>query len=200
MMAKQRKTIGTGITAREVTVYNGIDAILALDETFSRWEALCKTHGGQFGAASRRVIEQCRQIIAGASAPPPNSDVPADFAERILRNYEIAKAAIERNDADMAALAAYYVGVLAGEARLKRQWERHALRGEKNVSTLKEGTHAANKKRSLDAKQRHAAWQAQANEIRARNKSLSTSDVARIIADDTGDNWHTIRRKIFCTK
>lgn len=202
-MAKHRKTIGTGITMREVVTYDGEDMQPAMVEFFSQWEAKRKKGGGDYGAACLHIIERCHRIIANSGRPyetdgPADfdeTDSPVDFAKRILRHHQIAQAAIKRGDADAAARFALDVGLLAAQAIIKQVWEPHALRGKNNVLALKEGLRVANKQRIDDAKQRHLDWQAQADKIWARNKHLSASAVARLIAN-SGDNWRTIRRKI----
>lgn len=194
-MARDWKKIGTGITEREADVYTGKDAIPALLKSLAQWEADCKAYGGQFGAVSQHVIETCRFIVA-TSDPPYKPDSDADFAQRILHSYEIAKAAIERDDADAAARFAYDVGVLATQAKMKWNWERHALRGKKQLEALRKGTRTLNETRTDRAKERHAEWQEQAQEIWTRNPHLSKSDVAKKIAETYGGDWGTIRRKI----
>jgi hypothetical protein len=108
----------------------------------------------------------------------------------------MAKAAIERGNADHAAKFAYDVGVLAVQWKIKSEWERHALRGKKNFLTLREAARAGNEGRAFNAKHHHEDWQAWADEIWAGNKNLSNSEVARRIAKKHGGNWRTIRRYI----
>ena len=138
-MAKDWKRIGTGITERKAEVYTGEDAIPALHKSLAQWEADCKAYGGQFGATSQHVIEICRIVVA-TSDPPYKPDSDADFAQRIIRSHKIAQAAIARGDADGAARAAYDVGVLAAQAKMKRDWEAHALRGKKNLDAIQNGS------------------------------------------------------------
>ena len=90
-MAKQRKTIGTGITAHEVVTYDGEDLQAALIEFFSQWEASRKKGGGDYGAVVLDIIEQCHRIIAN-SAGHSETDSPADFAKQIIRHHQIAQA------------------------------------------------------------------------------------------------------------
>ena len=102
MMAKQHKTIGTGITAREVVTYDGEDMPAAFAEFASQWNANWKEGGGNYGAVSLNIIKKCHRFVAN-SVRPYETDSPADFAERILRYHRIAQAAIKRGDADTAA-------------------------------------------------------------------------------------------------
>jgi hypothetical protein len=201
VMTKGRQTIGTGITAREVDVYpeaqSDPDAIQALQKSLSQWEADCKEGGGTFGAACLYIIKQCHLILANSEGrPDPDSD--ADFAQRIMGSFNMAKAAIERGNADHAAKFAYDVGVLAAQWKIKSEWERHALRGRKNFSALREGTRIANKNRKAASKERQSEWQEMANEYWAGNKHLSKTDVAKRISlnHPDGGNHRTIRRKI----
>ena len=145
-MAKQRKTIGTGITAREVVTYDGDDILPALEEFFSKLEADRKKGGGDYGAASLHIIEKCQRIIANSGGPyetdsPADfaeriiheTDSPEDFAQRIIRRDKIAKTMIAGGNADAAARFAFDVGFLAAQAIMKYVWERPALVGKKNL-------------------------------------------------------------------
>jgi hypothetical protein len=112
-MAKQRKTIGTGITAREVVTYDGEDMIPGWLELDSQWEAKRQKRGGNYGAVSLHIIEWCHQIIADSGTGLRETDSLADFAERIIQKDIIAQAAIKRGHAGWAAKFAYEVGLLA---------------------------------------------------------------------------------------
>jgi hypothetical protein len=183
-MAKQRKTIGTGITKREIVVCDGEDMQAAWIESFSKWEVDRKKGGGDYGAACFHIIEQCHQIIANFGAGPHDeTDSPADFAERIIRNHQIAQAAIKRGDADAAARFAYEVGVLATQAKMKRDWEAHALRGKKNLEAIQYGSSIANQQQH---QWRVAYWKrcnARAALIWKKSPDLSKMSVAVMVKD-----------------
>jgi hypothetical protein len=109
---------------------------------------------------------------------------------------DLTKAATARGDADEAARMAMDVGRLITEAKIKGSWERHALRGEKNASTLRTVTRCANKIRQDEAISRLETWQSMADQAWAANMHLSKTDVAKHIALQVGGNPGTIRRKI----
>jgi hypothetical protein len=73
-MAKQRKTVGTGITAREVVTYDGEDMIPGWLELDLQWEAKRQKGGGNYGAASLHIIEWCRQINADSGTSLRETD------------------------------------------------------------------------------------------------------------------------------
>lgn len=189
-MAKQTKIIGGGITARAVTSYTGPDIADAIDHMVRLFSA------DPLIEAER----SCRAFLAGAGAGPFEQDSAEDYAQRILRLITLARACVARGDADNAARLAFAAGCECTEARMKGQWERHAVRGLKNVSALKEATRANNKNKTEGAARLHAKWQALAQKMWAGNKYLSKSDVAEHIAKTYGGNPSTIRRKISCTK
>ena len=197
-MAKQRKTIGTGITAREVVVYDGEDIQAALVESFSQWEANRKKGGGDYGAASLHIIEQCRQIIAKSGVGPYETDSSADFAQRIIRSHQIAQAAIERGDADAAARFAYDLGVLAAQAKMKKDWEAHALRGKKNLDAIQYGSWNSNQQRHQDREKQHQLWNAKAASIWKRSPDLSKRRVADMVQRQLSlpDEIDTIARNL----
>ena len=88
------------------------------------------------------------------------------------------------------------VGRLVTEAHMKGIWEKHAMRGADNASTLKAAAARANKEKQCGARSRQTAWQKMAKDLWARNKYLSKTDVAGSIASKVGGNRNTIRRKI----
>jgi hypothetical protein len=204
-MAKQQKTIGTGITAHEVVTYDGDDMLPALDELFSQWNANRKKGGGDYGAASLHIIEKCHRIIANASVEPHETDnpadfaerithetdSPADFAERILRHHKIAQAAIKRGDADAAARFAYEVGLLAAQAIMKYVWERHALHGKKKSESLQYASLLTNQQRQHKRKKEHERWNEKAEPIWKRSPNFSKQQVAGMIK-----RRHDLKEKI----
>jgi hypothetical protein len=213
MMAKQRKTIGTGITAREVVTYDGEDMLLAMTEFFSQWNANRKKGGGDYGAASLHIIEKCQRIIANSGGPyetgsPADfperiiheTDDPADFAERILRHHQIAQAAIKRGgrDADIAARFALHVGLLAAQAIMKTVWERHALRGKNNLEAIKYGSKKTNQQRHQEREKEHQRWNAEAARIWTRSPHLSKRRVADMVQGELvlPDEIDTIARNL----
>ena len=196
MMAKRRETVGTGITAREVTRYSGEDMAPAFAAFAGRWNAALAEGGGQFGGAVLDTERACQRVLAGAGAGPFAADSVEDYAKRILRMIDLTRAATARGDADKADRMAVDVGRLITEAKIKSSWERHALRGEKIASTLRTVTCRANKIRQDEAIPRLETWQAMADQAWAANRHLSKTDVAKHIAAKVGGIPDTIRRKI----
>ena len=195
-MAKRRETVGTGITAREVTRYSGEDMAPAFAAFARRWNADLAEGGGQFGALVLELERICASILADAGSGLFPEDSIENYAKRILRMIDLTKAAIARGNADEAARMAVDVGRLVTEAKIKGSWERHALRGEKNASTLRTVTCRTNKIRQDEATSRLETWQAMADQLWAANSHLSKADVAARIAIKVGGNPNTIRRKI----
>jgi hypothetical protein len=185
-MAKQRKTIGTGITAREVVTYDGVDMIPGWLELDLQWEAKRQKGGGNYGAVSLHIIEWCRQIIADSGTGLREIDTPADFAERIIQKHTIAEAAIKRGHADWAAKFAYEVGVLAAQAKMKLDWEKHALRGKKNLDAIQYGSWTSNQQRYQDREKEHQRWNVEAARIWKRSPNLSKRGVADMVRHRLG--------------
>jgi len=197
MMAKQHKTIGTGITAREVVTYDREDMPAAFAEFASQWNANWKEGGGNYGAVSLNIIKKCHRFVAN-SVRPYETDSPADFAERILRYHRIAQAAIKRGDADTAARFTFEVGLLAAQAIMKQVWERHALRGKKNLEAVQSGSRKSNQQRQQDRRNEHQRWNAKAAPIWKRSPNLSKPRVAALVKCQLGlsEKTDTIARRL----
>ena len=181
-MAKHTKTVGTGITKREVTSYSGEDMAAAFDAFARQWNATLSAGGGSFGARVLDAERACRRIIQTVAGPPPfAADSAEDYARRILRLIDLTKGQIARGDANEAARMAVDIGRLCTEACMKGVWETYALRGEANLPLKAEATRG-NKKRQDGAKLRHAEWQAMAVGMWVTNKQLSKHAVAQKIA------------------
>ena len=180
-MAKQRKTIGTGITTREVVTYDGVDMIPGWLELDLQWEAKRQKGGGNYGAASLHIIEWCRQINADSGTSLRETDSLADFAEQIIQKHIIALAAIKRGHADWAAKFAYEVGFLAAQAKMKLDWEKHALRGKKNLDAIQYGSRTSNQQRYQDREKEHQRWNVEATRIWKRSPNLSKRGVADMV-------------------
>ena len=151
-MARQGKTIGTGITKREIVVCDGEDMQTAWVESFSQWEAKRKKGGGDYGAASLHIIERCHRILADSGTGPHETDSAADFAQRIIRSHTIAQAAIKRDDADAAARFALDVGALAAQAKIKLViWNTSSLHYKRALESLMESAYGkCRQERSTD--------------------------------------------------
>jgi len=130
-MAKREEIVGTGITKRTVTHYDGADGDAMLTPMREAWGKALAEGGGVFGARTLNVIEQARAILDRSGPGPHAVDSLADFAGRIVLQHEHVKAFIEQGDADAAARSAYEMGVLVGKASLKFPYEADALHGQK---------------------------------------------------------------------
>jgi hypothetical protein len=200
-MAKRRESVGTGITKRELTLYSGEDLGPFMKGFAKAWNTAVKEGGGHFGAVVLEAERACRRILSDAAVAPKRfeADTVEDYAERIVRHIELAKAAIAKGDADGAARWGVAIGRLCTEAEMKETWEVHALRGEKNALTVTAGALRENKRRQHEGEQRQAKWQAMADEMRAKNPHLTASVIARHIVDKgagEGKKVHTIRKRI----
>ena len=193
-MAVVRKTVGTGITAREVTSYSGEDMAPAFDAFARNWNAARNEGGGDFGADVLYSERSCQRILEVFGPFKPDS--VQDYAKRILLAIRQTKNFIAAQDAEMAARCGRTVGRLIAEAQMKFRWEPDALRGKKNASVLKGATARTNKKRSAEAKQQYAAWQAMADEIWKGKRHLTAKAVAERIEKRIGGKADTIRKKI----
>lgn len=123
-----RKIIrGTGITAREITVYDAkageAPPALAWNDAVER--------GGLFGAVSQEALRTCEKILENANAEAAPIDSPEDFAQVIAKHLAYAKNEIQAGDADRAARFAFIAGMEWARATMKWGWEPDALRGEK---------------------------------------------------------------------
>jgi hypothetical protein len=196
-MAKRRKTVGTGITAREVTTYSGEDMAPAFAAFASRWNTALAEGGGQFGAV---VLEQeriCASILADAGSGPFPEDSIEDYAKRILRQIHFTKSSIAQGDADSAARNALAVGRLITEAHVKGAWEKYAMSALGNAARLSAAARHGNQKRRDAARLRDAKLQAMATALWQRNGYLTARDVAKRIVAELGEGKpDTIRRKI----
>jgi hypothetical protein len=209
-MAKQRKTIGTGITARQAVTYDGDDMVPAITEFFSQWNANREKAGGDYGAVLLHIIEQCHQIIANSGASHPDSpadfteptihetDSPADFAERIIHRDKIVKGMIARGNADAAARFAFEVGVLAAQAKMKLDWEKHALRGKKNLKAIQDSSSKANQQYHQAREKEHQRWNVEAAPIWKRFPKRSKENVAGTVKRQLclTEETDTIARKL----
>jgi hypothetical protein len=197
-MAKQRKTTGTGITAREVVTYDGEGMQAALVELSQWWNANRKKGGGDYGAVSLHIIERCRHILANSGGPyetdsPADfaehsiiheTDSPADFAERIISRDKIAKAMIARGNADAAARFAFDVGLLAAQAIIKTVWERPALVGKKNLDSIQYGSAIANHQLHQEREKEWKRWNVRAAQIWKSKPNLSKRRAAAMVQRD----------------
>ena len=195
-MAKTHRKIGTGITARTITAHSGEDMGAFAKGFAARWNASISEGGGLFGARVVKAERAYREILRQAGAGQFEEDSLEDFAQQILRHINLVRAAISGGDADRAARLAVDVGRLCTEAEMKEGWESHALRGYKNAASLREVAQRENRKRKSAAEGRFKQWQAAADRIWAKNKTLSNSRVSQMVGKETGDKPDTIRRWI----
>ena len=184
-----RKVIhGSGITAR---VHTTIESAADGREWSKSWNDAIREGGGIFGAVSLGAVDICEQILAATTAgdDPPVEDSPESFARRILRQIHLAKVAIDRGSADLAARNAWDAGVQWAMARMKWQWEVHALRGEKIATAAAEGARATNAPKRLMGAKRMARMA----ELVASGKL--PSNAAQQCASELGGSAEYLRQK-----
>ncbi|MGB3864777.1 MAG: hypothetical protein WBA29_04000 [Xanthobacteraceae bacterium] len=137
---------GTGITAREVTLYD-VQRGESLPKSF--WEGITesfKKHG-HFGMVALEAEEICNQVLANFKGDMAPVDSPEAFAQIILKHIAIAKDNIgHRDDADYAARHAFEAGVEWARAMMKWQWELDALRGQKVAGGERNAAHQTNRR------------------------------------------------------
>lgn len=132
-----RKTIrGTGITAREITVY---DAKAGEAPPHKAWNDAVEQGGGLFGAISLEAVKTCELILASANAESAPIDSPEDFAQIIDKHLGYAKNEIQNGDADRAARFAFVAGMEWARLVAKLGWEPDALRGGKITESASRG-------------------------------------------------------------
>lgn len=133
-MAKVRVTHGDGITAREVDLFHPGTAETELDESLDAW-----TKAGE-NNFERRVSNAKRwaaSVLKAAGIDPDEdgltedgtADTENNFARRIYREIQIARACIGSKDAVEAARSGIELGILIASAEVKFSFEKAALRG-----------------------------------------------------------------------
>ena len=73
VMAKHKKTVGSGITKREVTRYSGEDMAAAFDAFARQWNAALSEGGGSFGARVLNAERACRSIFRRSPGRRPSA-------------------------------------------------------------------------------------------------------------------------------
>ncbi|MFV3129255.1 hypothetical protein [Niveispirillum sp. KHB5.9] len=199
-MAKQKKIVGSGITAKEMTVHSGQDLAPALKRILGAISADI-TARGQYGMVSWKVVEQARSVSAGHDRDRVIEQSPQDYAFQIMKLDEVIKHSIEREDADEAARFAFQMGCLFTEALIKQDWEIHALRGKKNADSLALPAQQENQERHHQRQQKDAQIQQIAADKRSRNPHLTNSAIADQIASATElyGTERTIRKALIGT-
>lgn len=137
----RKETVGTGITARERTVYEtndraDMEAFLA---EFDAWGDQV-TAKGLWGASTAQMRAACEGILQGQPDRGQEPDSPSDFARKIVRSLELADHAILEGKAENAARLALDAGQLWTTAVMKWSWESSALSGEKGAKARAVGT------------------------------------------------------------
>jgi hypothetical protein len=123
------KTVGTGITAKTVTIVSDADDMAEVLKTaFDDWNKAHEEGGGDYGAVTLDIVRRM-QSIAASAPQKPDRDSAGDFAKRFLRLHKIAIAEIQRGNPDTAARFAYEAGYLHCQAHMKFKWETDTLRG-----------------------------------------------------------------------
>lgn len=144
----RKVTRGTGITAREVTMFDMTGKVpgdgALMKASARRWNDMIDEGGGIFGAVSLQASKSAKHILAETSAEGESylEDSPRDFAYQIDKFIEAAKHEIENGNADIAARCAFSAGMKWAQATMKWNWEREALVGHKQLMASEDGAKA----------------------------------------------------------
>lgn len=136
---------GTGITAREVTMFDMTGAtpgdIQLAKKSFRSWNDMIAEGGGIFGAVSLQAAKSAKLILEETASEGDSflEDSPRDFAYFIDKQIRVAKGRIESGSADGAARHAFEAGVKWAQAVMKWSWEPDALAGQKFLQASASG-------------------------------------------------------------
>lgn len=189
-MSRPRKGIvGSGITARTARVYaaDAEEGQAALREAVQEWLDKASELGA-FGATVEDVKEACIAVVADGDAEQEEQDSPEDFARSILDAMWHAFDRIEHGDADEAARMGFHVGRLWAEARIKWDWEDHALRGKKTIQSAQVGGEVARR-------QHDAEWGKRRARMSALVPKFGVKGAAEICAKEGLGNAEAIRKQ-----
>lgn len=180
-----RKIIrGTGITAREITVY---DANAGEAPPHKAWNDAVE-RGGLFGAVSQEALRTCEKILENTNAEAAPIDSPADFAQVIAKHIAYAKNEIQAGDADRAARFAFIAGMEWARATMKWGWEPDALRGEKVAGGERNAAHRTNARHETLRNERFRI-------MRARVPVVGVDNAAAECAAELGGKPGTIKQQ-----
>lgn len=182
---------GTGITAREVTLYD-VQRGESLPKSF--WEGITesfKKHG-HFGMVALEAEEICNQVLANFNGDMAPVDSPEAFAQIILKHIAIAKDNIgHRDDADYAARHAFEAGFEWARATMKWAEEGTWLTGKKSLSGAKSGHEVVHG----DEAAKRARWQAMIADLDAElSRGTKKTAAYAVVAEKHGVSAKTVQR------
>ena len=151
-----------------------------------------------------RLEQDARAFLGEEDCPPavrsneeePGSEAWVKF--EFLSRLRHIRAAIDRNEPALVFQLALELGALLERFDVITAYKLDIIRGGKIAQNLQGARERANAERALDAAEKHAEWQRQAEEIWTRNRLLSKPAVAEIIAKRTDPprSANTIRQNI----
>ncbi len=191
-----RRTVGTGITARVMTVAEGPDEIAA---AFRR---LAKRGRPTFERQIAEAVAWAHDVLPTDQRPggvrahdPVEPDSLEDFAFRILRLVALVRSAIAGSRADEAARFAFQLGALCQALEMKEELEPAADVGKRQLAGLAETRDKASAAKRRVARKRHSEWQDRADAVWKLHPTWSPSHVAKKI-EQPGEDWNYIRQVI----
>lgn len=204
MLKRSKRTVGTGITAKDYPIVN-LDAASPTEAADVLGSFLDSQSQGFEGQAAKDNENICWNIIreSGFQADDVfDIDLEAAgveehsrewYARQILVELHVARDRSRRGDIDRAMLSAFKIGVLVAEANLKFAWETHALRGLKSETKGRLGAamvHGDEEAVSRRRRERLAAFEAQLAAQGGRN----VTGAMEIVAERFGVSRRTIQR------
>jgi hypothetical protein len=113
------------------------------------------------------------------------------YAARILDLLRLVRGMVERGDAAEAARLTFELGSLAKEASIKFKWEKHAVRGKKNVDGARQGHEATHG----TAEEKNERWRSFARDHAAEvAKGFGLTAADEIVAERHDVSPKTVQR------
>lgn len=128
------RTIGSGITARDVAEIESATDFRAIADRWNRRRAGTNDFEAVIAdteAWARAVLKRARRAPNGRERG--TDDTPENYAQRFLVRIRFIRDFIERGDSAQAARFAVELGHQIGQAALKFEWEPAALKGKKFI-------------------------------------------------------------------
>jgi hypothetical protein len=197
----RRRQTGSGITKRTVVEFDSH----AEFDTYHRHNPLLS-----FSQGVKKIVQEAKEVLQRRGVDPNISrgrhltlerdgyelDSDVGYAVRLTEIAEELKQALSRDLTERAASAAFRLGSLLKESKMKKRWEQAALDGDKRLSGSRK--YHAEKAKQIDAA--HRRWEL----INAKLDPALTnnSERARRIAKTLGtpDLWKKIRKYPFFKK
>lgn len=192
-MAITKKTLGSGITAEERTVYTGEDLPRITRKISDAWNNAHNEGEGDYGAVTLQWIKVAEDIWNQFGGQYPERDSMPWFAQQILMHHSIARAAQKRGEIELAMRFAFDLGVIVERWRMKIGWENYALTGKK----VQDGTRYAHEVAHGTAAQKAARWssyQRDYDEERARGTKKTAA--YSLVAEKHNVHPDTVRKNV----